>query len=538
VIAAVVAMALALGANKPDLELSTLGIMCRELVASTPYKLEIPVDLDTKPVVYHFEGKAEPMVRLKSLCKNLLLKCTIDEDAKKIVLSRTLAPSNKAGRMQDGLNRLSRYLAQFRGWSSEEIAQESDKLLKRGQELIDDPVALGKLYWEQRILHSSATPGQRFLEKALFSGLTSQTAAIFSKDCSSTNQLRCSPTAQELWDILESHRIKPEQDGGQAESWIDKQPIAVLRHSMPVSGEFSVSLILVTPNQEKYLDSISLPFDLSIPTVPDQDKSFNLALQPKKPYSVLCQSKKIQQGLESPTGEAPEQDINGLGGLAIELKCNYAGWLNTRFYGRGLLNMPISKVLEYTRFRFSMADGWLQIVDYTEPIPDYSGSWEPFVKLKACVEDAPLTQNELLKKLDQLSDKDLKDLDQLPLLFMGSCADEYGGITWGVRLLRAALRESKAQQKESSIDFDLPIAGLTDEAKKDALSFFKGEMVWQLYIPLMHPLNAPRLGRIHLHAKTTELEDGIQLEWGLSYPPGSVSLPNRSAPKFMMVLAK
>jgi hypothetical protein len=194
-------------------------------------------------------------------------------------------------------------------------------------------------------------------------------------------------------------------------------------------------------------------------------------------------------------------------------KYNYANWLALNPY---VDLSTLRELVDSEPVRVNVIDDWFQLIDYNDPFPEYGYDWRPFFALRSYIEEGAKTPKEWLDKLQAMTQEEMNDLEAVQCAFFQGNQTVYSGMTAGVRLLRAALRQCADKKVES---FELPVDQLVDPARDDLVAFFKGNYVWSSYVGLLHPQNQAKVGKAVLVVKVDRTANQPMLIYSLRFPP-------------------
>jgi hypothetical protein len=497
---------------------SSCATVMAPLAAQSGYRLSLSESLASRPVVYYFGADEAPLDRLRAVAKALSLEIEIDSQKKLLKLRRSpkALGIDRQERIEGALASLEALVLKYRKLAPKELWSEGDRFDQLSITASHEPPDLSAQYTRKAsLLRSLASTRGAILLNALLDAPRGEVCNVLAANCSKANHLALSASGLALLDsYFQGKGIEftdfADQKRFKKEDWdlrvsLDRsvrseamflgqsRPIPVVTHDLSVQGTVYLALIAITPKQAAPIDGVILDLPPATQSPPETQEAFDdlaRVFELKSPFA-------FQSGATA----------NSLGSAAIALKCNYAGWLaldllpgiaGTSNSLKNYLGQPWCVLIRARR-----EGHWLQIIDYGNPWPAYVADWRPFDKVKPLVETPMASPGEILKLLDTLSPAEMTSLENVPPDYP-LLHDSYFGITGGVRLLRAALRETKADPSNTVNDIDKEIGALTPSARLDAKGFLESSYVWIHLSHLLHPDNAANVLKARLQLKSYE----------------------------------
>lgn len=508
-------------------QFASLEALLSPLAKQAGYEIAIPDWLAGRPVVYYYGTESPPMERLTGLAKNLFLELKVDPEKKTIKVSRSgkLNVPARRERIRQALVKFRETVAPLAQLTAPQLFEEAEKYRKLvmaeqsngalAQEYNDKEALLGAMITSrgavivETLLESNpdtlaqicVAPTSKRSHVALTSRAMPHMRRYLAGEGVETSYYSKSADRQEIDD--ETRRAEGAAMG-------QGRPFSYLTHSNSSKGAVYFMLKVVSSSKMTYPAVLSLP----LPPIPP------ISVGPQGSFEGFDEPFELTMPFKYPQG----MTLNGLGAAAITLKCNYAGWFTTgplaRMSGereslRGYLKKYVTTFVENgDQVRIKRDRDWLQVIDNSDPWPEYGIDWRPFDKLKEVVEGKPLSQRELLTRLEALDEKSIGSLEETISQY-GDINASYYGITGGVRLLRAILRDASG----NVTTYNKSLREMSKSASREAMKFFEGSYVWNYSPSLMHSDNLPKLLDARLKASIEPGENGGLLKFELVLPP-------------------
>ena len=485
--------------TKPELSVRCFGELSRELIEGSGYKIEIPQDLEARPVVIYFDKERPGLQRLRGMLSVLSLELETREEEKTLVVKKgdLFSGRTRQARIRDTITDLQEFVQPFLKLDAKETYKHSLELRKQARTLERGSAERRNLERQALILRDASYTRGQILVNSLVEANASNVAQLLLSPCTERNRLLLSPASQRLvgqylaGNGAERTDVTSQADY-RAEEWefmlaLDadrreairkhaaKSPIPVVSHTTLGRDEIVLSFNLVTADSHGLQDTLTLPMLLPDVVPPKQGTGWVGYDHEFVPLSTFG------------TGVFT---VNSIGGLAPQLQVDYAGWLSMQTLP-GLFGECTIKALTSTNpmLRVRVVDGWLQVVDYSDPIPDPFGDWPPFLRIRALLSKKGLAASELKREIEKLTDA---QLDGIELIGVALSTLPQTDKQWAtsLRLLRAALRQHDDADFATLDGFKTKVRDMKPEAKADARAFGKGHFVWMNFIQLFHPDNS------------------------------------------------
>lgn len=486
------------------LQLKVFSDFATELTQDSGYRLEIPPEIASRPVVFYFGNPGDGTSDLLRACQDLDLGCFLDKDKSKILVTGHSAIAQPVHR-ERVLNALSTTLPTVKELMGQSISKlekeysslfeafENETLNPQDREVIAQRMSLlgDLLSAEDRLVHAQMLQmNQSALANQLASAHYSVQVPLGREALSMWNQIvRDGITPAYSEDRI--NNADPESQADMRDSNSERQK----RFQSYLDNDADLVLLLDTDDYGNILARLRLVSDTDVWAI--SVVSYPTKMRPKiVPGKVTHEQvfQKFEEVLSDPKRQLiPEQvTMNSLTEEAFATKGNTVSWLINPYYPVFFRPEEFVKPILFEQ----SADGWWKVQDQNLRYSRYVGDWRLAIEITEILR----TKKNIYEKLEPWLlthvpldlDNAWRALDSKNFRYENTSWMKYGG------LVMAAVQEFKATGKT---EFSKTLNELSPEAQKMAFGFFNSDLVHQNFTMVHRRANRPLWGGFKFEAK-------------------------------------